>query len=134
MLSRSTFSFLSGLQEKAHATYPEGGLLYTYVEAANQAHSRSPSLTEGSSATRQIEFNEIGRLILRSQGEYLSDLVPPSFSATAQLLIEHLRDDLCFDEIQCLVEDGGYSMTGTIRMVRRQDNRYFELELWWSVD
>lgn len=134
MLSQPTLSFLSQLQEKSHLAYPEGGLLYTYVEASNQAHSRYPA-GSGSSTTLSHEgFNELGRFLQASQGGYLSEAAAPAFFESAQQLMEHLRTDLMFDEVSCFLEDGGHDMEAKLKMARRSDNRFFELELWWSID
>ena len=134
MLSPVTLSFLAELQEMSHAACPEGGLLYTYLEAANQAHFRFPAINAASSGLPSIELNGLGRFLQASQGDYLSPTVEPNFMLTARRLIEHLRNDVEFDEVSCLLEDGGHDMEAKLKMARRSDNRYFELELWWSID
>ncbi|MDR7272969.1 hypothetical protein J2X20_005654 [Pelomonas saccharophila] len=134
MLSPSTLSLLSELQEKSHAAYSEGGLLYTYVEASNQAHSRYPESAVGSTIRRPSELADLGRFLQASQGDYVSEAAAPQFLLAAQQLMEHLRADLHFDEMILLLEDGGHDMEATVKMARRSDNRFFELELWWSID
>lgn len=134
MLSHSTLSFLSELQEKSHTAYPEGGLLYTFVEASNQAHSRYPTGNVASSAQPSSELKNLSLFLQASQGDYLSKPVTPYFVVAAQQLIEHLRSDLKFDEMSCQLEDGGHDMNAKLKMARRTDNLFFGLELWWSID
>lgn len=134
MLSHSTLSFLSELQEKSHTAYPEGGMLYTFVEASNQAHSRYPSSNDASPAPSLSELKNLSLFLQASQGEYLSKPVATHFVVAAQQLIEHLRADLNFDEMCCQTENGGHDMEFKLKMARRTDNRFFELELWWSID
>lgn len=134
MLSPPTLSFLAELQEKSHAAYPQGGLLYTYVEAANQAHSRYSNSRADSLNLLLSEFKDLSRFLQASQGDYVSETTAPAFALAAQQLMEHLRDDLRFDEVSCHLEDGGHDMEAKVKMARRSDNRFFELELWWSID
>lgn len=58
----------------------------------------------------------------------------PQLFEAAEGLINCLQTDLNFDEVSYLVRDEGDDMTIKLSMARRLDNRYFELELWWSVD
>ena len=134
MLSSTTLSFLAELQEKSHAAYPEGGLLYTYVEAANQAHFRYSENSGSSSVLSSGELSGLSRFLQASQGDYLSESATAPFWGAAQRLVEHLRDDLAFNEVLLLLEDGGQDMGAKLKMARRADNRFFELELWWSID
>jgi hypothetical protein len=134
MLSPPTLSFLAELQEKSHAAYPEGGLLYTYVEASNQAHFRFPTSNAASSSLSSDELDSLGRFLQASQGDYLSQSVGSPFKLAAQRLVERLRNDVEFDEVSCLLEDGGHDMEAKLKMARRSDNRFFGLELWWSID
>lgn len=134
MLSHFTLSFLSELQEKSHTAYPEGGLLYTFVEASNQAHSRYPPGNDASSAQASSALKCLSLFLQASQGDCLSKTVASHFVVAAQQLIEHLRADLNFDEMCCQFEDGGHDMEAKLKMARRTDNRFFELELWWSID
>jgi hypothetical protein len=134
MLSLPTLSFLAELQGKSHTAYPEGGLLYTYVEASNQAHSRYPASDTASSKLSPTEFKELGRFLQAAQGDYLSKTVAPIFEMAAQRLMEHLREDVRFDEVSCVLEDCGHDMEAKVKMARRSDNCFIELELWWSID
>ncbi|WCD81870.1 hypothetical protein [Pseudomonas sp. TUM22785] len=134
MLSQQTLSLLSELQAKSSAAYPEGGLLYTYVEAANQAHSRYPSGSSASSGLSPGELKDLGRFLRLSQGDYHRESMMPQLFEAAEGLINCLQTDLNFDEVSYLVRDEGDDMTIKLSMARRLDNRYFELELWWSVD
>lgn len=54
MLSEGTLELLQSLQDLSHAEYPEGGLLYTYSEAANQAHSRMSATGQSSVSDAQL--------------------------------------------------------------------------------
>lgn len=40
MLSKQTLQFLDDLTAESHVAYPEGGVLWTYIEGANQAHAK----------------------------------------------------------------------------------------------
>jgi hypothetical protein len=133
MLSSSTLSLLASLQQKSHAAYSEGGLLYTYTEAANQAHFRLPAVSY-TNAMQPSQIRELGRFLQASQGQYQADIVSSSYMALAEQLVEQLRADLKFDEIAWSLEEGGYDMTGTLKMARRVENLFFSLELWWSID
>lgn len=122
------------MQAESHVAYSEGGLLYTYVEAANQAHSRYRAVAASSSALSQTALRELGRFIQASQGNYQSELVTAPYLAVAQQLVEGLQADLLFDEVSWSLEDSGHSMNASLEMARRSDNRFFYLELMWSVD
>lgn len=134
MLSPLTLSLLSELQGKSHSAYSEGGLLYTYIEASNQAHSRFPEITTVASNLHSNELEDLGRFFQASQGDYLAESAAPQFLEVAQRLIGRLQEDLKFDEVSFALEDGGHDMEAKLKMARRSDNRYFELELWWSID
>ena len=134
MLSSSTLAFLSQMLEKSHAAYSEGGLCYTYVEAANQAHSRFPEGSSGSLALTELEIGELGRFIEMSQGYQKSQSVTTECFALAEQLFGMLQTDLEFDVIAWSLEDDGYDMNACLKMARRTDNCFFSLELFWSVD
>jgi hypothetical protein len=132
MLSSSTLALLASLQHDSHVAYTEGGLLYTYTEAANQAHFRlQPS---GASSLLPAQVQELGRFIQASQGQHQAEGAGIAYLTLAEQLLEQLRADLEFDEIVLSLEEGGYDMTATLKMARRAENRFFSLELWWSVD
>ncbi|MEJ5128869.1 hypothetical protein WH367_22715 [Comamonas sp. MYb21] len=62
------------------------------------------------------------------------ELVAAVSTSIANELLRALKDDLQVDEFLWAFEDGGTEMTGNIYMVRNFDNRYFALEMWWSID
>lgn len=80
------------------------------------------------------QVQELGRFIQASQGHYEADVVSPIYVALAEQLLEQLSADLEFDEVAWSLEEGGYDMTGTLKLARRADNLFLSLELWWSVD
>jgi len=136
MLSLETLKELEALQERSHEAYPEGGLLYTYVEAANQAHCRFKCVTprENLSHVPEDVLKELARLLQVSQGEYGLEKADPPFIQQASDLMDKLRTDVSFGEVYISFEDKGTDMEAIIHMARRTDNRYFSLELWWSID
>lgn len=131
MLSPSTLELLDALCRTSHEAYAEGGILWTYTEAANQAHSKihdphvpwdeAPPTLETLGSWLQVPLGDWGR-----KGASRDD--------AAHKLLAHLRDDLSPDQMNFLLEDSGTSAAARIRMARTADNRYFELELWWSLD
>ncbi|WP_153067477.1 hypothetical protein [Steroidobacter cummioxidans] len=128
--------FLQELQDKSHAAYSEGGLLYTFVEAANQAHSRLPE-DHGVARSSELAPSDVNALAIffqSSQGDYLREEPAPPFIDVTQELLGKIRADLAYNEIMLEVEDGGHDMAATLSMARRSDNRFFSLELWWSID
>lgn len=132
MLSQSTQDLLAELQTLSHAAYPEGGLMYTYVEAANQAHSRYRRADGHVLSDEQL--GDLARFLQSSQGDYAITAANQSFVLLAQQLLAHLSSDLSFDQVSWSMDDGGHDMDGTLTMARRADNRFFALELMWSVD
>ena len=107
-------------------------MLYTYIEAANQAHFRHSAATGGT--LPEVGLAELARFLQSSQGDYVGETANPSFVSLAQQLLARLNGDLNFDEISWSMEDGGHDMSGSLKMARRTDNRFFGLELMWSVD
>ena len=77
---------------------------------------------------------EFARFLQGSQGDYGVQEPSSSFTALANDFFAALRIDLNFDEVVTSFEDGGSDMTANFFMARRSDNRYFSLELWWSLD
>ena len=134
MLSASTLELLESFQEISNATYDQGGLLYTYTEAANQAHFRYPLPQIVATHLSAQELDELGRFIEASQGSYQCESASIQFHSLAQKLIDSLLSDLKFNEVVWSFEDGGHYMNASIKMARRLDNRFFSLELMWSVD
>lgn len=131
MLSTSLVA-LEELVCGAHLAYPEGGLLYTYTEAANQAHFRMP--LAAASALSSLERKVFSRFLQASQGDYTETEPSRAFVAVESDLMNALRADTGFDEVSCTHEDGGTDMRFQVFMARRSDNRYFSLDLWWSID
>lgn len=132
MLSPPTLALLEELQARSHAAYPEGGLLYTYIEAANQAHVRYSTID--GKVLPEVGLRELACFLQSSQGDYVAEAATPSFVSLAQQLLARLNADLNFEEISWSMEDGGHDMSGRLKMARRTDNRFFGLELMWSVD
>ena len=134
MLSPATLALLASLQEASHLAYSEGGLLYTYIEAANQAHFRLPIKSGRSSVLLPSEVRELGRFLQSSQGQYQSEVAAPTYLTLAEELLMQLQNDLRFDEVAWSLEDGGHDMSANIKMTKRVENRFFSLELMWSID
>jgi len=136
MLSTDTTNFLEMLLRRSKEAYQEGGLLYTFIEAANQAHTRFPqgSTSTPNSQPTAIESNNLALCIYASQGNPGSKEPDSSAVVCARELLQRLQRDLGFDRICCIFDDQGDSMGITIAMARYSDNRYFSLKLWWSID
>ncbi|WGG48124.1 hypothetical protein [Rugamonas sp. DEMB1] len=134
MLSRGTLELLQKMQDLSHAEYPEGGLLYTYTEAANQAHSKMSKT--GHSSFPDAQLREFAQFLQVAHGHYgvMLEQVSDVFVKTSRELIQALCSDLKFDEIDVVFEDCGTDMATTLSMARRSDNRHFSLWLWWSID
>ena len=49
-------------------------------------------------------------------------------------LIDYLREDLQYDLVELVVEDGDYDMTVTFDMASTSRKECSRLELFWSVD
>ena len=131
MLSVTTLDLLDALCRASRAAYSEGGTLWTYVEAANQAHfkfrdrHRTPAAVE-------LNMDQFARWLQWAQGDR-----GPTTSASMDLankLIASLHSDLGPDELLWSFEDAGSDMSANIYMARAFDNRFFALELLWSED
>ena len=131
MLSQQTLQFLDDLTCEAHVAYPQGGVLWTYVESANQAHSKFVNPRRKPEA-HALDFNKLGSSFEAALGSRSS--VTERSSSRAKELISFLQADLGIDSFLCGFEDDSDDMTANIYMMRASDNRYFALELWWSVD
>ena len=134
MLSPVTLTLLAALQKASKLAYSEGGLLYTYIEAANQAHFRLPQKSGRPCALSPSEVQELGRFLQSSQGQYQLEAVASTYLTLAEELLRQLQSDLKFDEIAWSLEDGGHDMSADIKMTRRAENHFFALELMWSID
>jgi hypothetical protein len=132
MLSRATLELLERMQDISHSAYPEGGLLYTYTEAANQAHTAMPDAAQRSLSDTQSR--DLARFLQCAHGNYGIEEVSEDFVNKSRELVYVLMSDLRFDEINVVFENCGTDMEASLSMARRSDNRYFSLWLWWSVD
>ena len=106
-------------------------MLWTYIEGANQAHfkfrdARRVPVAEALSA------EQLGKWLQWAQGD--RDPTTDVSIGMAERLVELLREDIRPDEVLWSFEDSGSDMKANIYMARVSDNRYFELELWWSED
>lgn len=132
MLSARTLKLLDDLCAKSHDAYPEGGTLWTFVEAANQAHSRFRDSRRKPQAGR-LDLKQLATWLEAAQGGDRGCVTAESFSG-ANELVGVLKSDLQVDEFLWAFDDAGYDMTANIYMHRSSDNRYFALEMWWSLD
>lgn len=100
MLSTSLV-VLEELVRGAHLAYPEGGLLYTYTEAANQAHFRMPPAS--ASALSSLERKAFSLFLQASQGNY-TETEPSSAFVTAEY------EDLLYTRVWQLSERAGWQI------------------------
>ncbi|MFO0965155.1 MAG: hypothetical protein U0793_06160 [Gemmataceae bacterium] len=128
---------LEDLAQRSHAFYSQGGLLYTFTEAANQAHCRFPKQLAERDAGHLTEDDraQLARVICKSVANVSCVEASVESLAIADDLIQRLRDDLEFTSVGALVDgDDDYCWGATIHMARDADNRYFSLSLWGSID
>ena len=136
MLSAATVAMLEDLARRSHACFPEGGLLYTFTEAANQAHTKFPR-EFAKRRTSQLLPAEFARLVMvlnRALGNLAGDLAEAEVRALTETLWQNLQRDLAFTSSGLNDEHNDYSWEATIHLARDMDNRYFSLNLWASVD
>ncbi len=137
MLSATTVQMLEELAERSHLAYSEGGCIYTYTEAARQAHSLFPRKW-GEPATMSLTALERTRLaivIRETLGEYACSEANADSMVFSNDLLQQLQSDLEFTDIVLVLDDhDGYCWGATIHMKRETDNRYFSLYLWGSID
>lgn len=131
MLSEQTLVFLDVLATASHEAYPEGGMLWTYVEGANQAHVKFRD-RQRVPVAGTLCVEQLGKWLQWAQGD--RNPTRPASIAMALQLMALLREDLCPDEVLWSFDDYGSDMNANIYMARASDNRYFALELWWSED
>jgi hypothetical protein len=131
MLSRSTLELLESISRASSVAYPEGGALWTYIEAANQAHSKFRDARRGIAAG-PLNIEQLGKWLQWSHGDRSSPR--PESVETANHLMKLLRSDLDFDEVLWTLVEDGSDMRAIIHMARNSDNRQFSLELFWSED
>ncbi|WP_286788456.1 MULTISPECIES: hypothetical protein [unclassified Pseudomonas] len=135
MLSDRTLGFLEGLAAASNTVYQEGGLLFTFKFAHQQAHR---GLDESSSVRclglSDEAIEELARFFQGSLGQYTKGKPSRNALAVANALIEHLQHDLQFQFAALQVEDEDYGMRVQIEMIQQAKNNLYCLELWWSVD
>ena len=137
MLSTDTVRTLEDLAQRSHASYPEGGLLYTFTEAANQAHSMFPQKLAARRAAHLTEDDhaQLALVICKALGNPGCAEADAESLAIADDFMQRLRGDLEFTNIGAVVDDyDDYCWGSTIHMARETDNRYFSLCLWGSID
>ena len=77
----------------------------------------------------------LARFIFASQGRPGATTADAAAEGLALDLLGRLKYDLNYECVKwSLLDDDGYSMSELLSMVRRSDNRFFSLELWWSID
>lgn len=122
---------------QSHEAYPEGGLIYTYTEAAYQAHCKFPKEFSVRTVTKlpENELAQVALVIGRSLGGFALTSADTNSLTIAQDLMKMLQINLEFDSVAVISEDYDvYCWGATIHMLRQKDNRYFSLELWGSHD
>jgi hypothetical protein len=142
MLSDRTLGFLEGLADASSSAYQEGGLLFTFKFAYQQAHKRLrpssedashiPSASDLGLTDRAIE--ELARFFQGSLGYHTKENPSRDALAIANSLIERLQHDLQFQSAVLQVEDEDYGMKAQLEMTQQAKNNLYCLELWWSVD
>lgn len=135
MLSARTLKLLEELCVRSQEVYPEGGTLWTFTEAANQAHFLFRDLRREPPAG-SVNLEQLGRWFQGAQGGWVDSQSPvkaESISDAADL-ISALKEDLRVDEFLWSLDDAGTDMAANIYMARKSDNRYFALKMWWSID
>ena len=137
MLSANTVQKLEDLAQRSHVSYPEGGLLYTFTEAANQAHCMFPKQLAGLRAARLIDGDrtQLAIVICKSLGDPGCTKADIKSLAIADDLLQRIVEDLECTSVGILPDgDDDYCWGATIHMARETDNRYFSLRLWGSID
>lgn len=133
MLSSQTLRFLDDLCITSNDAYPEGGVLWTYIEGANQAHTRfdAPGRTPQAGILKLSELETWFQVALGDWSRNQSASLAVHFATE---LLRLLSLDTDSDQFLWAFEDGGDNMTANIYIARTSDNRFFALELWWSLD
>jgi hypothetical protein len=143
MLSNRTVTFLEELADSSHLVYPEGGLLFRYQYGYKQAHiflkaSMQDALyievvTEYSDITGRT-LNDLARFFQGALGDYTEGSATDFAVLYASRLMDNLKEDLHYDLVELIIEDGNYDMTATFEMASKSRNDYSRLELFWSFD
>jgi hypothetical protein len=135
MLSANTLRFLDELFVTSQEAYSNGGTLWTFIEAANQGHFRfNDPRRELPAGGMDLEL--LGYWLQCARSGQASDLKPVTAESItdATRLVNALKNDLKADDFLLAFDDAGTDMTANIYMIRNSDNRYFALEMWWSID
>ena len=83
-----------------------------------------------------MSMEQLGRWFQCAQSGWVDGQSPvkTEFISDATELVKALKEDLQVDEFLWSLDDAGTDMSANIYMVRNSDNRYFALEMWWSID
>lgn len=83
-----------------------------------------------------MDLELLGYWLQCARSGHSSDLKPVTAEsiADATRLVNALKNDLKADAFLLAFDDAGTDMTANIYMIRNSDNRYFALEMWWSID
>ena len=83
-----------------------------------------------------MDLELLGYWLQCARSGQASDLKPVTAEsiADATRLVNALKNDLKADDLLLAFDDAGTDMTANIYMIRNSDNRYFALEMWWSID
>lgn len=108
-------------------------MLWTYIEAATQAHTRfnNPCRTP---LAGNLELSELETWFQVALGDWSRNQSTSLAVNSATELLRLLRSDTGSDQFLWAFEDGGDEMTANIYIARASDNRFFALELWRSLD
>src|SRR5262245_2219920 len=154
MLSTETVARLDQLCDDSHDVFSEGGVVYSFYDSARPAKSR---ISSALARLRDLDHNvhatnAMLKADLDGRTAALKDADLDAFSCflfsarghavaleealeEARDWIRRLHEDLRFDAAWWETElDDGWSFNGVLYMMRRSDNRYFALELNWSID
>src|SRR5438067_5468795 len=106
MLSAATVRTLEDLAQRSHASYPEGGLLYTFTEASNQAHIMFPKPLAERRAAQLIEDDraQLAIVICKALGNAGCAKADDESLAIADDLLQRLRGDLEFTSVVAVVD------------------------------
>jgi hypothetical protein len=133
MLSSQTLRFLDYLCAASKLAYPEGGVLWTYIEGANQAHRRFNDPRRRLVA-RNLKFSELQTWFQVALGDWSREQSASLAAQSATELLRLFSFDTGSDQFLWAFEEGEDDMTANIYVARASDNRFFALELWWSHD
>jgi len=133
MLSSQTLQFLDDLCETSNRAYPEGGVLWTYIEGANQAHSRFDDRRRTPLAG-DLKLSELEIWFQVALGDWSRNQSTSLAVHSATELLRLLSVDTSSNRFLWAFQAGAYDMTANIYIARASDNRFFALELWWSHD